>query len=555
MEQDQVYFRSKSGEQALAEPMRLLQHNLRRALALVDGRSTVGQIHVRFGDEAVAAAALADLLRAGLIVPADAPPPPAEAPLPNPDRMEPVGSIPSPAQPPVQTSSLFEEISLNSSDDFDDDEFALDHTPTQVPVGAFGSPLHELPPARPVKPPRRPLRLPLNWRLLGAVAVLSLAAGVTALLVLFPYASFKPLVEVRLGAFLQQPVKIGTMRVTLTPRPNLTLEQVEVGSQGEIRIASAKLIPGLAALLSQREIVFGARLDGVEFGDKGAQLIARGRGGVGNSAWHVDYATFSNLALLIGQTKLDHLQGEISPGADGIELVNVRSEDHAFQLALKGEGDGFHLSVSALDWRAGSLPIRNLDLTATVNGDGLRFTRIDGGLLGGLVSGTLGMGWDGRLQSDLTLTRVDALRLWSLLGLDVPLKGELSGHFRVASEAEDWSLLLDKARVDGNVHVARGELARINLADAVRNGNGAAVRGGMTAFEELGLAFRRNGQNWSLSNIRLSAGSLTAAGAMDVTENGPITGGVQVTLSGKFQAPVNFTGTLKEPVLRSVRRG
>ena len=247
MDQDQVYFRTKSGEQALAEPMRLLQHNLRRALALVDGRSTLAQIHGRFGDEAVAGAALADLLRSGLI--ASAQPVAAQAPEPaRPESMRPQAFVASPPAPAAQTSSLIEEISLNAGDEFDDDEFVMDGGQSAIQGGQFGSPL-QAPPARPAKPlARRRWRLSVNWPLLVVIAVLGLAAVLTALLVFFPYASFKPQVEENLALFLHQPVKIGTMRVTLTPRPNLTLDQVEIGRYGEVRIGSAKLIPGAAAL-------------------------------------------------------------------------------------------------------------------------------------------------------------------------------------------------------------------------------------------------------------------------------------------------------------------
>lgn len=552
MEQDQVYLRTKSGEQALAEPMRLLQHNLRRALALVDGRSTIAQIHARFGDEAVAGAALADLLRSGLIASAESLA--ARAPVVPP--MPPIPQAPSELRPVpmLSTSSLIEEISLSAEDEFDDEAFEADGGLSTEPGGQFGSPL-QAPPSRPVKPARRHWRLSVNWPLLTAVVVLVLAAGITALLVFFPYASFKPSVERKLTAFLHQPVKVGSMRVTLTPRPNLSLDQVEIGAYGELHIASVKLIPGAAALLFQREIAFGAQLDGVELGVKGAALLSQARGKGGGAAWHVDYATFSNLTLVLGNSRLDHLQGEVAAGAGGLESLNIRSEDRNFRIVLQGQGDGFQLTGSALDWKAGAQAVRSLELAAMMDAGGLHFSQFDGGVLRGLLSGTLDIGWDGRLQSDLSLTRVDASQLWSLLGVDIPARGELSGRFHVASTADDWALLLANARITGDVRLARGQLERMDIGAAVRNGNGTAVRGGMTGFDDLAFSFSRTGNSWHLSNVRLNAGSMAATGDINLAEEGGLAGSLAVVLSSKITSPVSVTGSLKEPVLRGRRGG
>ncbi len=67
MDSSLVFVRTASGEAALQQPTRLVQRNLRRALALVDGERDIADIAARFGDCAVGEAALADLQRSGLI--------------------------------------------------------------------------------------------------------------------------------------------------------------------------------------------------------------------------------------------------------------------------------------------------------------------------------------------------------------------------------------------------------------------------------------------------------------------------------------------------------
>jgi hypothetical protein len=67
MEEDVVFRRTAAGEAAVRQPTRLLQRNLRSALQLVDGGRDKKEILRHFADRTIGSAALADLLRAGLI--------------------------------------------------------------------------------------------------------------------------------------------------------------------------------------------------------------------------------------------------------------------------------------------------------------------------------------------------------------------------------------------------------------------------------------------------------------------------------------------------------
>ncbi|MBI4755121.1 MAG: hypothetical protein HY778_06820 [Betaproteobacteria bacterium] len=62
-----VYERTRAGDDALSQPLRLLQRNLRLLLALVDGRKTVDGLSQQFGDATLVADALRQLEALGLI--------------------------------------------------------------------------------------------------------------------------------------------------------------------------------------------------------------------------------------------------------------------------------------------------------------------------------------------------------------------------------------------------------------------------------------------------------------------------------------------------------
>jgi len=574
VDKDQIYFRTRLGEQALAEPMRLLQYNLRRALALVDGRSTAAQVVTRFGDPVVGRAALADLLRAGLIgtdIP-DAPSSAAAQARRNAEQGRPPQGMPGATPgvtgaPPWQAgasqarmrtaSPIIEEISLSAEDDLEE------------PTSNLPMVIHPAEPAE-MEPEKKSLmsrlrehrakrgatpHLAVSWPLLALIVGLGLLAMGVALLVFFPFERYKPQVEQQFGAFLHSPVKIGAMRVTLTPKPNLTLEQVTIGGRGEeITIGSAKLIPSLGQLL-QGNLVFSARLDGVDMDGRGLALLSAARGTVPPDAMRVVYAEFAGLALTLNDWRLDRLRGNIGVGDQGLEGANVRNEDDSLKLTLVAEGNKLRFSGMALDWRVGGQTVRSLDVEGEMDALSLRLTRLEGGALNGLVKGTLVAAWRPLLQvsGEVSLTRVDGSQLCSALGVNLPLRGEVSGSFRFGGGSENWPGLANPPQVEGDFRVLRGQLERFDFGMAVRNGGSSWVRGGATGFEELALGVRRDGQAWQIGSLNMIAGPLQATGNALIAADGGLSGALQVTLSDKIKSPVALSGTLREPLMRLQR--
>jgi hypothetical protein len=577
VDKDQIYFRTRTGEQALAEPMRLLQYNLRRALALVDGRSTAAQVVTRFGDPVVGRAALADLLRAGLIG-TDIPDGPTSARPSQARRAAAGGQQPGGAQapgamsgaagaPPWQAevsqarmraaSPIIEEISLSSEEDLDEPAPNLPMVVNFPASGAESEPerksmLARLREGRGAGIPS--FHLAVSWPLLALIVSLGLLVLVVALLVFFPYSSYKPQMEQQLATFLHRTVKIGKMNVTLTPKPNLSLSQVTVGAKGDVTIGSMKLIPGLGELL-HGNLVFSARLDGIEMNSRGLAMLSGARGNGHTAGMSVTYAEFSNLALTLNDWRVDNLRGNLILGEQGLDGANVRNEDDSLKLTILGDGDKLRLTLSALDWRFGGQTVRSLDVDGEMDALGLRLTRVDGGAMNGLVKGSLTVDWRpfARIAGEVSLTRVDALQLSSLLGVSLPLRGELTGSFRFSGASENWAGVANPPQLEGNFRVLRGSLERFDFGMAVRNGGSSWAQGGVTGFEELAIGVRREGQTWQIGSLNIMSGSMHTTGNAVIAADGSLSGSLLVALSDKVKSPVILGGTLREPMMRAQR--
>ncbi|MDD5298781.1 MAG: hypothetical protein PHU46_17925 [Rhodocyclaceae bacterium] len=571
MDKDQIYFRTRLGEQALAEPMRLLQYNLRRALALVDGRSTASQVVTRFGDAVVGRAALSDLLRSGLIgtdIPdapssmaaqarraADGGKPPAATPVPGSGEIPPWQ--PGESQARMRSASpIIEEISLSAEEDLEE---PVSNLPAVVPRAM---PAEQEPARKSLLARMRDRRrngapsqhLSVSWPLLALIVSLGVLALVVATLVFFPYASYRPEIEKQLGTFLHRPVKVGKMGVTLTPKPNLTLDQVTVGTQGEVSIGSVKLIPGFNQLL-HGNLVFSAYLDGIEMDGRGLAMLSGARGNAFDAGITVIYAQFSNLALSLNDWRLDHLRGNLAVGDQGLDGANVRNDDDSLKLTIQGDGNKLRLSLSALDWKTGGQIVRSLDMDGDMDAAGLRLTRVEGGALNGLVKGSLAVNWSPATQvaGEVSLTRVDVSQLCSVLGVNLPLRGELSGSFRFGGAGEAWMGVANPPQVEGDFRVLRGSLERFDFGMAVRSGGSSWARGGVTGFEELGIGVRRDGQAWQIGSLNLTSGAIHTSGNALIAADGSLSGLLLVSLSDKVKSPVTLAGTLREPLMRAQR--
>ena len=63
MDSNLIYLKTASGEEAMHQRTRVMQRNLRMVLILVDGKSTVSDLVLRIGNQALTESALAELTR------------------------------------------------------------------------------------------------------------------------------------------------------------------------------------------------------------------------------------------------------------------------------------------------------------------------------------------------------------------------------------------------------------------------------------------------------------------------------------------------------------
>jgi hypothetical protein len=572
MDNTLVFLRTAAGESASSQPTRVVQRHMRTALMLVDGQRQVADIVARFGDIGVGEAALADLLRSGLIETAEmrahssaAVAAPAKASPPRPGK-----HLPSQVTEtdPRAASGIVETITLG---DVDTDSGLplrsrpMPPMPPRRPKNAIPqaeAPLPSALPAAEEEPPvRRKLRAtrpstPRTWASTVLALLLLVGLSIVAGLRYYPFERHVAQLEKGIATALGQPVKVGRFSLAFVPYPSMALDDVRIGEDGRVGVASIRFLPDPLSLLRERVAVRDLRVEGLDMAGSDLPLLARLLSG-GDSGAGIDIhgLRFTDATLRFPDTVLSGLQGEAVAGVPG--TLNFTTGDGALAGELFAADGGLRLRLASLNgWMPGflgRLAFDRFEAEGRIETGALHLDKVYARIADGSVEGHAKVifGAQTRIGAELQMKHVSLDKLLVLAKMDARAQGSASGLLRVggpASKAADGSGLV----VEGRVMVQNGSLQGFDLVEAVRSSNRGMVRGGTTRFEEFAGQVRVEGNAWQISRLRLQSGLLTAEGQISAGSDRKVAGLVNVELrgsAGSVRVPLTVTGSLGDPML------
>lgn len=582
-----VFFRTVAGEAAVRQPTRIVQRNLRTALMLVDGRRQVADIVARFGDIAVGEAALADLLRSGLIESAEmrcqgATGATARAPE-NEAGLAVATTLckhPLPSQvtetDPRAAMGIVESITIG-------DPEAAERRPFRAkPVSA--SPLRQAataPASRAaarngarrsamVEPEGRDRTTAQararrhGWTSIVLALLVLLGLSIGAGVRFYPLQRHLPQLEQRLSAALGEAVTIGQVRLSLAPRPGLTLEQVSIGSDARVTVGALHALPDPLALWAGRLELRYLQLERLDIAGRDLALLAGWLSGAPQAKGiGVSRLQFSDATVRFPDLALTGLQGEASgAGGGALGTLQFTTGDGGLKGELVAADAGYHIKLSSRSaWAPGflaPLAFDYFDAEGILTQDALRLNRIYGRVADGSVVGDATVTWSAKthLSARLEMKHVSLNRLLTQSKSELLAQGSASGMLKVGGEAAAAGDAGIGLVFEGNVTVQHGALQGFDLVEAVRSGGGGTVRGGSTRFEEFTGQLRMDRQAWRISRLRLQSGLMSADGQVTGGRNQKVAGLVNVELrgsAGRVRVPVAVTGSLRDPVLSASR--
>ena len=608
MDNNEVFSKTKEGEEAVRQRTRLVQRNLRNILIMVDGHSTVAELGKRFGDLAVAESSLAELERNGFIVRAQPEPAttaPAEPPLDYAaSKAEPAQEdipvltapafVPQP-QPVPAPQQVVEEIVLSAPEEQlewssqppepaprkkiaepekkagpswrDSLKGSLEGMKARIKgnPGQSQSGMYDEKSIDPVtmEPAWRNFRPSLGWPLLAAMVVAGIVVLLSLAVLLFPYDRYLPDIERQASDVAHDPVKIGRIGFSFLPWPNITLGGIEVGKDSHLTVGAIRVVPDFFSLLGEKKILREVQLDRVAIKNQGLGRIAQWGGGKGGAGIvEIRHISLAGLSLEAGGSVLDGISGEVLMAPGGTpEKIQLRNADATLKLDVQPKGGGYTITVLGNAWKtpfAPGLTFDYLDAQGELGATRLDLSRIDGKLYEGLISGSGSVDWShgAVLGGDIDLKRLSLARLLAALNPEFSGEGDVSSKLKLESKADSLGKLMDSLSADASFDVKRGAMKGFDLGEAVRSTGRSPTRGGTTRFEQFSGNLQYDQQAYRLTNLRLSSGLMKAGGHLNIGKDRRLNGMMEVEVKGSaalIKAPVSVGGTVKEPWLMPTR--
>lgn len=608
MDKHTIYVKTREGDEAVRQRTRLGRRVLRNILIMVDGHATVAELAKRFGDDASIEGALAELERGGLVEPvasqvgqeiapaahADiiAAPPEAEAQLEDIPVLTTRLAEPSPQAATPALAPMVEEIVIDAPEYYSLPPVGASE-PVRTPeratakVGSdWAAKLRGIlaglaarraqrrragrreqedgkksAPAVSIKPVWRARRLPVSLRLLAAMAVAAAFLLLALVAVFFPYDRYLPDVEREASAALNEPVKVGHLGFSFLPQPNITLEGIEIGKEGDLAIGSVRVVPDVLSLFGERKVIRDLHLEAVAVKGQGLARLAQW-GGVGGAV-EIRHITVAALTLEVGDALFEGIKGEVKMAAGGVpEKILLRNADGSLRFEAWPNGSTYRVAVLGSAWKAPFKPglvFDYLDAEGELGPSRLDLSRIEGKLYDGLIAGVGSADWSKSavLAGEIELKRLNLAKLLPALDAGVVAEGELIGTVRLDAKADSLARLGDTLRASAAFDIGRGAIRGLDLVEAVRSAGRNPTRGGATRFERFSGNLQLDQQACRLTNLRVSSGLMKASGNVNLGPEKRLDGVMEVELKGTaalLRVPVTITGTTRAPLLMAGKR-
>lgn len=553
MDTSLVYAKTPIGYEAVRQRTRVVQRNLRMVLIQIDGKTTIEELSVKMGNPHMVEGAVRELEEGGFIAPSLKMASICTASQSS-SREDQVSALsqfstfgPKTLTPP---ESKGESLAGSGFSSFGKPIIASSNSKNAVSVMSDTAPERVALPVHDYESKRIPV---MKWGLLGSCGALLVLFG---LALFYPYDNFKPAMEAAATRFLQTPVEIGHMGLTLLPQPQLNLLDVRIGDVGDSRIEAIRIASPLGLLrdgpyrISSVDVV-GAKL-------AANRLVALPMFSSSSGAVDGDIVLrrvrFERSEVSIRDIALRDIAGEVVFKADGsVENATFQAVDRSIRLNAIPTPQGLLLSIEGMAWKPDGSPVsfNSLQAKGLLSKNKLLIQNIDTTFLGGILKGSWLLDWSNGLvmAGEGSLIRVDCRQVSAAFAPALKLEGDLGGALRLRAAGRDWASMWKNLEATLDADVTRGILYGIDLGEVARRGGASEVRSGSTKFDRLRTNITINSGRIKGRDIQLDAGMMKATGQFvansDRQVDAQLTVRIQTSVSS-LRVPVRVSGVLPE---------
>ncbi len=401
----------------------------------------------------------------------------------------------------------------------------------------------------------------MKWlkRLAAMLAVLITALAVIPFFVSID--DYRQEIEKKASAALKAPVRLKSLKLVGLPLPHITVNGIEVGEGGDIKVGSVSVTPDLWSLLSDIKIIRSVEIDGLVINQQAIDKIPEWietdpKAKPSAFTVRVESIRLKNALLQLQKANFGPFDARIQlTDAGAPERADISTRDGKLKVALKPTGKNFSLDVQANGWRPPAGPPILFDEllikgTATLND--ANFTDIRAKMYGGTVTGKFVVGWQDGLQAKgaYTVTTVELRDLVPLFSPETKLSGRLTAKPVFSASAPQADQLMKVLRLDTPFDIRDGVLQGIDIQKAATSLL-TKDSSGQTRFETLTGHFAMDRGTQRITNLKVASGSLAADGNVTIAPNKVLSGRINAQINaGSLAAatvPLNISGTVDAP--------
>jgi len=351
-------------------------------------------------------------------------------------------------------------------------------------------------------------------------------------------------------AWLGEPVKIGTVNLTLLPIPQLKFEKVVIGKEHAMRVAVIKAVPVITSLLGDRMSLKSFELEGATFPREFLPALLQDKGRRGSLG--VQRVAAKGLKIDIPELGLPALDVDASLAADGaLKSVAISNAEHKLSVKLQPLGGRAAIEISSDTF---PLPI-GVDLglseflaKGTVTRGELALSEAEARVFGGRLLGTVHLRWSGgwSMEGELTVRQMEAGKIAAPLLAGGTLQGK--GVYSMKGLLPERLIL--NAQLEGNFTIQKGSITNVDMTRLLQ---GSGSGGGTTLFSEMSGGVSADANRIVVRQVRMAAGLLTGTGQGEMDPQKNLSGRMQIEIRARTvqaRATLTLSGTLQNPQFR-----
>jgi len=351
-------------------------------------------------------------------------------------------------------------------------------------------------------------------------------------------------------AWLGQPVKIGTVNLTLLPLPQLKFEKVVIGKEPQMRAAVIRATPVITSLLEDRISLKSLELENVIFPREFLPALLQDKGRRGSLG--VQRIAVRGFKLDIPELNLPALEVNAGLSSDGaLQSVAFSNAERKLSVKLqpKGERAGIEISADTFPLPTGvDLTLSEFLAKGTVTKGELALSEAEGRAFGGRLFGNMRLRWSSgwSMEGEFAVRQMDAGKIAAPLLAGGTLEGK--GVYSMKGLLPERMIL--NSQLEGNFTIQKGSITNVDMTRLLQ---GSGSGGGTTLFSEMSGSVSADPNRLLVRQIRMAAGLLNGTGQFEMDPQKNLSGRMQVELraqSVQARATLTVAGTLQNPQFR-----